>query len=137
MKTQITKTLELVGNNYHETENGFNGLCQSFVQAFFPNQDLPHRVKVSASIRSWAFKGAKKIWIRHQALRVARPSSWTWEENGTAPNGFEDGGGIYEYTARQVKLLLGDKFDKMSPFWSDNGGKEGIRIPVYVRVVKA
>jgi hypothetical protein len=135
MKTQITKTLELNDGRY--LLDGELVLCGSFVQAFFPNQDLPAQVKVSASIRSWAFKGAKRVWIRHHDLGITYPSSWTWEKDGNEPANFDQGGGMYSVTGVLVTELLGEKFGKLSPHWGDVEGKEGIRVPVYVRVVKA
>lgn len=133
MKTQITKTLTRSTGNYRL--NGQMGLCDSFVQAFFPKKPLPNKIKVSVSIRSWAFKDAKRIWIRHQYLGNIDPSSWTWEKDGTVPANFEQGGGMYSAAAEQVQNLLGEKLLLLPKDF--RASSVGVSIPVYVRIVKA
>lgn len=135
MKTQITKALYRRPDNDYSDDADDLALCGSFIQSFFPNQPLPATVKVSASIRSWAFKGAKRIWIRHQRLGITSPSSWTWEKDGNSPSGFTAGGGMFGPAGEQVQALLGDKFSQLSEYWGDPELKRGIRVPIYVRVV--
>jgi len=134
MKTQITKILKLDCGRY--MLDGRLAICGSFIQAFFPGEELPEYIKVSVSIRSWAFKGAKKIWVRHQHLAVTKPSSWTWTKDGNFPNNFEEGGGMYEVTSALVRELLGEKMEKLSPSYADASLNPDNFIPLYVQVEK-
>lgn len=137
MKTQITKTLQRDTDteNYIDDDNR-RALCFSFVRVFFPNQPLPAKVKVSVSIRSWAFKGARRIWIRHQCLDMASPSSWTWAKDGILPSHFSGGGGMYEMAMKQVTILMGDKLATLPIYLSGEEQRNGHAIPLYVRMVK-
>ena len=130
MKTQITKTLTLTDDIY--TSDKRYALCGSFVQEFFPEQPLPAKVQVTVSTRCWAYKGAKRIWIRHQRLGHTGPSSWTWDKTETVPSGYIDGGGMFIIAKEAVAALLGDKLKTLPAY-----GHTDVAIPLYVRVVKA
>ncbi len=136
MKTQITKILDLSSKDYvvPSPDGDRLALCGAFVEKFFPNEPLPAQIKVTVSLRSWAYKGAKKIWIRHQSLGSCYPtSSWTWEKDGNKPSMFSEGAGMYCYAFEHMTPLLAEKYEKLP---LDSNDLSGEVIPVYVRVVK-